>query len=256
MIEIKLSQGAKPGHGGVLPGAKVTAEIAAIRGVEPGKDCVSPAAHSAFSTPARARRLHRQTARALGRQAGRLQALRRPPVGIPRRLQGDGRDRDHSRLHRGRRHGGRDRRGAARIRRPSRPADARGPRLRAQRADRDQRARAHPHRLLGQDRQRLRHGARHRARGGLVQRGARLHVRARLHPVDELPHRRLPDRRRHPGPDALARARRRGQDASGCGATTPRCCMRSPSSPPPPGSTIHGTFGRSISRGGSARPSR
>ena len=51
MIEIKLSQGAKPGHGGVLPAAKVSPEIAAIRGVEPGKDCVSPAGHSAFSTP-------------------------------------------------------------------------------------------------------------------------------------------------------------------------------------------------------------
>ncbi len=51
MIEIKLSQGAKPGHGGVLPAAKVTEEIASIRGVELGKDCVSPAAHSAFSTP-------------------------------------------------------------------------------------------------------------------------------------------------------------------------------------------------------------
>jgi glutamate synthase domain-containing protein 2 len=51
MIEIKLSQGAKPGHGGVLPAAKVTAEIAAIRGVTMGVDCVSPARHSAFSTP-------------------------------------------------------------------------------------------------------------------------------------------------------------------------------------------------------------
>jgi len=51
MIEIKLSQGAKPGHGGVLPGAKVTAEIAAIRGVEQGRDCLSPARHGAFSTP-------------------------------------------------------------------------------------------------------------------------------------------------------------------------------------------------------------
>jgi glutamate synthase domain-containing protein 2 len=51
MIEIKLSQGAKPGHGGVLPGAKVSAEIAAARGVAVGEDCVSPAAHSAFSTP-------------------------------------------------------------------------------------------------------------------------------------------------------------------------------------------------------------
>jgi glutamate synthase domain-containing protein 2 len=51
MIEIKLSQGAKPGHGGVLPAAKVTDEIAAARGVPMGQDCVSPAAHSAFETP-------------------------------------------------------------------------------------------------------------------------------------------------------------------------------------------------------------
>ncbi len=51
MIELKLSQGAKPGHGGVLPGAKVTIEIAAARGVPPGVDCISPARHSAFSTP-------------------------------------------------------------------------------------------------------------------------------------------------------------------------------------------------------------
>ena len=51
MIEIKLSQGAKPGHGGVLPGAKVTGEIAAARGVPIGVDCISPARHSAFSTP-------------------------------------------------------------------------------------------------------------------------------------------------------------------------------------------------------------
>jgi len=51
MIEIKLSQGAKPGHGGVLPAAKVSAEISATRGVPMGVDCVSPAQHSAFRTP-------------------------------------------------------------------------------------------------------------------------------------------------------------------------------------------------------------
>ncbi|OYV00696.1 MAG: FMN-binding glutamate synthase family protein [Burkholderiales bacterium PBB5] len=51
LIELKLSQGAKPGHGGVLPGPKVSAEIAAARGVPQGVDCVSPAAHSAFATP-------------------------------------------------------------------------------------------------------------------------------------------------------------------------------------------------------------
>ena len=51
MVEIKLSQGAKPGHGGVLPGAKVTEEIAEARGVGVGEDCVSPSSHSSFSTP-------------------------------------------------------------------------------------------------------------------------------------------------------------------------------------------------------------
>ncbi len=47
-IEIKLSQGAKPGKGGVLPGAKITQELAEIRGVEVGKDVLSPATHKAF----------------------------------------------------------------------------------------------------------------------------------------------------------------------------------------------------------------
>ncbi|MCZ6879587.1 MAG: FMN-binding glutamate synthase family protein [Gammaproteobacteria bacterium] len=51
MIEIKLSQGAKPGHGGVLPGSKVSEEIAEARHVPVGQDCISPARHSAFSTP-------------------------------------------------------------------------------------------------------------------------------------------------------------------------------------------------------------
>jgi len=51
MVEVKLSQGAKPGHGGVLPAAKVSAEIAATRGVPMGMDCVSPARHSAFDSP-------------------------------------------------------------------------------------------------------------------------------------------------------------------------------------------------------------
>src|SRR5690606_10774080 len=51
MIEIKLSQGAKPGHRGVLPAAKIPPEIAAARGEPMGTDCVSPPAHSAFSPP-------------------------------------------------------------------------------------------------------------------------------------------------------------------------------------------------------------
>jgi len=51
MIELKMSQGAKPGQGGILPAAKVTIEIASARGVTAGVDCLSPAKHSAFSTP-------------------------------------------------------------------------------------------------------------------------------------------------------------------------------------------------------------
>ena len=51
MIEVKLSQGAKPGHGGILPAAKLTQEIAEIRGVPMGQDVNSPPAHTAFSTP-------------------------------------------------------------------------------------------------------------------------------------------------------------------------------------------------------------
>jgi glutamate synthase domain-containing protein 2 len=51
MVELKVSQGAKPGHGGVLPAAKVSEEISRIRGVPMGEDCISPATHRAFSTP-------------------------------------------------------------------------------------------------------------------------------------------------------------------------------------------------------------
>ncbi len=51
MVELKLSQGAKPGQGGILPAAKITREIAKTRGIPMGRDCISPAYHSAFSTP-------------------------------------------------------------------------------------------------------------------------------------------------------------------------------------------------------------
>lgn len=51
MVEVKVSQGAKPGHGGILPAAKLSPEIAAIRGVALGEDVISPSAHSAFTSP-------------------------------------------------------------------------------------------------------------------------------------------------------------------------------------------------------------
>ena len=51
MIEVKLSQGAKPGHGGMLPAAKISEEVALARHIPMGQDCISPAHHPAFSTP-------------------------------------------------------------------------------------------------------------------------------------------------------------------------------------------------------------
>jgi len=51
MVELKMSQGAKPGHGGMLPAAKITPEISEARGVPMGVDCISPSAHPEFSTP-------------------------------------------------------------------------------------------------------------------------------------------------------------------------------------------------------------
>ncbi|NNL84341.1 MAG: FMN-binding glutamate synthase family protein, partial [Myxococcales bacterium] len=71
MIEIKLSQGAKPGHGGILPAEKITPEIAEIRKVPFGQDVISPPAHSAFGTP-----------RELVRWLDSLRMLSGKPVGI------------------------------------------------------------------------------------------------------------------------------------------------------------------------------
>ena len=69
-IEIKLSQGAKPGKGGVLPGAKITKEIAEIRGVEVGKDVLSPSTHKAFNTVPELMQLIEDIAEATGLPVG------------------------------------------------------------------------------------------------------------------------------------------------------------------------------------------
>ena len=69
MVELKLSQGAKPGHGGVLPAAKVSKEVAEIRGVEMGQDCISPARHSAFATPIEMRQFIASLRSLSGREA-------------------------------------------------------------------------------------------------------------------------------------------------------------------------------------------
>ena len=142
MIELKLSQGAKPGHGGVLPGPKVTLEIAEARGVPAvGRLRLAGVARRVHDAD-RDDAVHRAAARALGRQADRLQALHRPPLGMVRHRQGDARDRHHARLHRRRRRRGRHRRGAARVHRPRRRAAAGRPAAGAQHAGRPRPARA------------------------------------------------------------------------------------------------------------------
>ena len=115
MIEIKLSQGAKPGHGGILPAAKVTPEIAETRGVPDGPRLHLAGAAQRLFDAARDDGVHRPAARPVGRQAGRVQALRRPSLGVHGHRQGDARDRHHAGLHRGRRGRRRHRRGADRI---------------------------------------------------------------------------------------------------------------------------------------------
>ena len=103
MVELKISQGAKPGHGGVLPAAKVSEEISRIRGVAMDEDCISPAYASGILDAAGNDGLHRRDAAAVRRQARRLQAVHRPSLGISGDLQGDAAERHLSRLHRGRR---------------------------------------------------------------------------------------------------------------------------------------------------------
>ncbi len=156
-----------------------------------------------------------------------------------------------SRLHRRRRQGRRHRRGAARIHRPSRHAAARGAELRAQRADRHQCPRPHQARRQRQDHHRLRHRPRHGARRRLVQFGARLHVRARLHPVAVLPHRPLPDRRLDAGPDRASARWWCPTRPSACTISTAPPSSRWPSWSRPRGSIIRRNSRRRIFRGAS-----
>ena len=184
-----------------MPAAKVTPEIAEIRGVPVGKKCISPPYHTAFSTPAGAPGVRRQAAGAGGGTADRLQALSRPGHRFPRHLQGHAGDRDHAGLHHHRRLGRRHRRRPAGVRGPRmgvplsegvvfRPQRAGG--LRPQGQDQD--------RLQRQDHLGLRDGPAHRLGRRLLQRGPRHDVRPRLHPGSGLPHQPLSGGRGDPGP--------------------------------------------------------
>ena len=133
MIEVKLSQGAKPGHGGILPAAKLTPEIIAIRGVVPGRDVISPPAHATFSTPHRSAAVPAGPARRVRRQTGGLQAVRGQTSRVSRHRQSDAGHGHRARLHHRGRRRRRDRGRAARIFGFGRDAAQRGARVRAQR---------------------------------------------------------------------------------------------------------------------------
>ena len=118
------------------PGAKVTQEIAETRLVPEGKDVFSPDLPQGVLDAAGDVRVHRAAARAVRRQAGRVQDLHRRPAGVHGDRQGDARDRDLRRLHRRRRRRGRHRSGAAGVLQRDGRAAARGPAGRPERARR------------------------------------------------------------------------------------------------------------------------
>ena len=215
MVELKISQGAKPGHGGVLPAAKVSEEISRIRGVAMNEDCISPATHRAFSTPLQMMAFIGEMRRLSGgKPAGFKLCIGHPweflaickamlQTGIyPDFIVVDGNEggtgaaplefMDHM--------GMPMREGVNFVHNALVGINARRP---------------HPHRRRRKDRDRLRHGARDGDRRRLVQFGERLHVRARLHPVAELPYRPLPDRRDHAGSLAQPRIVRAAQGRAG-----------------------------------------
>ena len=103
MVELKVSQGAKPGHGGVLPAAKVSEEISPDPGRRDGRGLHLAGVSQGIFDAAGNDGLHRRDAAAVRRQARRLQAVHRPSLGVPGDLQGDAADRDLSGFHRGRR---------------------------------------------------------------------------------------------------------------------------------------------------------
>ena len=188
MIEIKLSQGAKPGHGGILPGAKVTAEISAARGVPMGEDCISPARHRAFSTPTEMMEFVAQLSKLSGGKpvgfklclghpwefTGIVKAMRETGI-VPDFIVVDGAEggTGASPLEFSNHIGVPLREGLLFVHNVLVGAGLRD-------AGQDRRR--------GQGGQRLRHRRLARAGRGLDQCGPRLHVRDRLHPVADLQH--------------------------------------------------------------------
>ena len=210
MFELKLSQGAKPGKGGILPGDKVSEEIAQIRGIEPGQDSISPNRHPEINDVDQLLdylvHIREVTGKPVGFKCviGAYGWLDNLFTTINRR----GHDRRagfHHRRQRRRRH----RRGADEPDGLHGPADARKPAAAGRHAAGARAARADQGDRLGQADQsgRGRLGA---VRGrGFRLLGARLHVRARLHPGPAVQQEHLPDRHHHPQPETAEGSRSR-----------------------------------------------
>ena len=237
MIEVKLSQGAKPGHGGILPAAKLTPEIVAIRGVVPGKDVVSPPAHTAFSTPIGLLQFLQLLRDASGGKPVGFKLCvgkRHEFLGIVKAMLESGIVPDFITVD-----GGEGGTGAA----PLEFSDSVGTPLqrravvRPQRAGRRRPARPGAAHRLGQGQHRLR--ARHQggARRRHVQRRAGDDVRARLHPGAEVQHQPVPDRGRDPGSRAGRTACTSATSRSASPATTARRSRASSKCSAPPGCT-------------------
>jgi hypothetical protein len=195
-IEIKLSQGAKPGLGGVLPAAKITPEISAIRHVPMGKDCISPASHGAFSDVSSMLDFIERLADASGLPVGIKAAVGQMGFWheLAKQMETTG---SRAGLHQHRRRRGRHGCGAAGLQRPRLAAVQAGLHQRVPRHGRARHAREgglHRHRQAGLPAAgAVLHGP--RLRPG--QRGARGHAGHRLHPGPGVPHRPLPHGCRH-----------------------------------------------------------
>ena len=219
MIEIKVSQGAKPGHGGILPGAKVTEEIAEARLVEVGKTVFSPTYHQAFSTPLEMMAFITQLRELSGGKPVGFKIC----IGDPREFMAIVKamlETDSTRLHRRRRRRGRHGCSAAGVlgldgRTAHRGTDDRPERPRGRGHEGQDEARSQRQARVGR-----RHGQGHGARRRLVQLGPRIHVRRRLHPVAALPHEQVPRRGHDPGPQVAAGDRRARQGRRGCTSST------------------------------------
>ena len=209
-IEIKLSQGAKPGLGGMLPGAKVTPEIAAIRGIPVGVDCKSPAGHTAFHDVDGMLELIERIAEATGLPVGIKSAVGEHAFwdDLSLRMAATGTGPDFVTID-----GGEGGTGAAplsfsdHVSLPFRWGFTRVYRTFAERGVADRTV------FVGSGQPRA---ARDRAGGHGPrlrpgQRRSHRHVLHRVHPGPALPHRPLPDGRRHPEPPPHPRSRPRPQ---------------------------------------------